>query len=264
MVGAERGEPAGWSLGAGLTDRGVIVTGAANGIGRATARAFAAAGARVLGIDRDGVGLKALMREIPSAERHLAREYDLAETSGLKELIDLARGEFGNLWALANVAAALKRQPLESVSEDDWDAQMSVNLKSAFFLSRAAGDVMVADGRGGRIINFTSAGFYKGPLSGSHVYVASKGGIIGMTRGFARTYGEAGILCNTVSPGQIDTRMQHEDNPSEIVHAVTSASLLQRIGQPEEVAAVVVFLASDHASFITGATINVSGGAVMS
>ncbi len=252
-----------WSLGAGLNDEGIIVTGAARGIGRATAEGFAAVGARVFAIDQDGDGVRSTVAGLPEPDRHIACEYDLLETRGLPELVRSARERMGSLWALANVAAVLRRQPLEEVSEDDWDLQLGVNLKAAFFLSRAVGEALIAEDRGGRIISFTSAGYFKGPLSGSHAYVASKGGIVGMTRGFARAYGPRGILCNTVSPGQIDTPMQHENNPSEIVEAVTRACPLGRIGQPREVASVVVFLASHHASFITGATINVSGGSIM-
>jgi NAD(P)-dependent dehydrogenase (short-subunit alcohol dehydrogenase family) len=252
-----------WSLGAGLEDRGVLVTGAARGIGKATADAFAAAGARVFAVDRDREGLRATVAALEGPDRHVACEYDLADIAGLAGLVGTAREQFGDLWALAHVAAVLKRQPLEEVAEEDWDLQLDVNLKAAFFLSRAAGEVMIADGRGGRIINFASAGWLKGPMSGSHVYVAAKGGIVAMTRGFARSYGPHGILANTVAPGQTDTPMQHIDNPEEIVAAGIRACPLGRMGRPEEVAAVVVFLASTHASFINGATINVSGGAVM-
>ena len=157
--------------------------------------------------------------------------------------------------ALANVAATLVRQPLEDVTEESLDQQIDVNLKSNFFLARAAGQEMVATGVGGRIINFSSAGFLRGPLQGAHTYVASKGGIIGLTRGFARYFGPHGITVNTVMPGQIDTPMQRVDNTPETIAATIAQSSLRRMGQPEEVASVVVFLASRHASFVTGATI---------
>jgi len=251
------------SLGAGLREQTMIVTGAARGIGRATAEALAAVGARVFLVDRDGAGLKATLAGLPARERHGSAEFDLQDIAALPELVAQARTEMGGLWGLASVAATLRRQPLPDVSEDDWDFQLGVNLKAPFFLSRAVGEVLIEQGRGGRIINFTSAGFFKGPLGGSHAYVASKGGIVGITRGFARTYGPHGILCNTVSPGQIDTPLQHEDNAREVVEAGMRACPLGRMGQPEEVAAVVVFLASHHASFLNGATINVSGGTVM-
>lgn len=252
-----------WDLGAGLEDRVVLVTGAAQGIGRATATAFAAAGAHVVAIDRNGKGVRATVAEMAEPTRHLAVEYDLAAISGIGDLVNEAQRAMGTPWALANVHAVLKRVPLEDVTEDDWDLQLDVNLKAGFFLNRAVAQAMIPERRGGRLINFSSAGFLKGAMYGSHVYVASKGGVISMTRALARAYGPHGITVNTVVPGQIDTPMQHVDNPPEVVAAVTHSSALGRIGKPEEVAGVVVFLASQHASFITGAAINVSGGSIL-
>lgn len=181
----------------------------------------------------------------------------------MPSLVSDISSELGGIWALAHVAAVLRRQPLNDVTETDWDLQLDVNLKASFFLNRAVGNAMIARGEGGRIINFTSGAWLVGPLSGSDAYVASKGGVVSMTRGFARSYGPHGILVNAVSPGQIDTPMQHVDNPPEVVQSAIEACPLRRMGQPEELAAVVVFLASQHASFINGATINVSGGSIM-
>lgn len=253
----------GWSLGAGLDDRGVIVTGAASGIGRATARAMAAAGARVVAVDLDEDGVRSTVADLDQPGRHSAVGFDLRDIAGIPRLVEDAERAAGSLWALAHVAAVLRRQPVDEVTEDDWDLQLDVNLKASFFLNRAAGNLMVAAGDGGRIINFTSGAFLTGPAQGSHAYVASKGGVVSMTRGFAKHFGPYGILVNTVSPGQIDTPMQHVDNPLEVVEAGTRACPLGRIGKPEEVAAVVVFLASQHASFVSGATINVSGASIM-
>lgn len=241
----------------------VIVTGAAQGIGQATAVAFSATGARVFAIDRNGPGVRATIAGMSDPSRHVAEQYDLTNIGGLADLARSARDRLGLPWALVNVAAVLVRQPLEEVTETDYDLQLDVNLKAGFFLNRAVGELMIAGGQGGRIINFSSAGFLKGPLAGSHVYVASKGGVVSMTRSFARAYGEYGITVNTVVPGQIDTPMQHTDNPPEVVREVTNSSLLRRMGRPHEVAAVAVFLASDHAGFITGAAINVSGGSIL-
>ena len=252
-----------WDLGAGLDGRGVIVTGAASGVGRATARAFAEVGARVAAVDRDVPGLEKTVAELVESDRHMALPFDLARTNDIPDLVGKAVHGLGDLWALAHVAAVLKRQPLHEVTEADWDLQLDVNLKATFFLDRAVGEVLIAAGGGGRIVNFTSGSFLIGPMSGSDAYVASKGGVVSMTRGFARSYGPHGILVNTVSPGQIDTPMQHVDNPPEIVAAGIAACPLGRMGRPEEVAVVVVFLASEHASFVNGATINVSGGSIM-
>jgi NAD(P)-dependent dehydrogenase (short-subunit alcohol dehydrogenase family) len=247
-------------LGAGLEGRGVLVTGGASGIGRATVEAMADAGARVAVLDRNAEGVAATIAGLGEPDRHMAVPYDLSDVAGLPAMVARVRDELGDLWALAHVASFLRRQPLDEVTEDDWDRQHDVNLKASFFLNRAVGQSLIAAGGGGRIVNFTSAAFLTGALSGSDAYVASKGGVVTMTRSFARAYGQHGILVNCVSPGQIDTPMQHTDNPPEIVQAAMQACPLRRMGQPSELAAVVVFLVSTNSSFVHGATINVSGG----
>jgi len=249
-------------LGAGLEGRTVLVTGAASGVGRATALAFAETGARVVAVDVNETGLQETVEQLGETD-HLGITFDLTDTPGIPNLLARIESESGDLWALAHVAATLRRQPLDEVTETDWDSQHDVNLKAGFFLNRSAGNAMVTSGRGGRIINFSSMAWLVGPSWGSDAYVASKAGVVAMTRGFARAFGPHGVLVNTIAPGQIDTPMQHTDTPPEIVAAGTERCPLGRIGQPEELAAVVVFLASDHASFINGATINVSGGSVM-
>jgi 3-oxoacyl-[acyl-carrier protein] reductase len=167
-------------------------------------------------------------------------------------MVERVRATFGDLWVLAHVASVLRRQPLDDVTEADWDLQHTVNLKSSFFLNRAVGRSLIAVGNGGRIINFTSAAFLTGALSGSDAYVASKGGVVTMTRSFARAYGPHGILVNCISPGQIDTPMQHVDNPVEVVQSSMQSCPLRRMGQPSELASVVVFLASRTRASSTG------------
>ncbi len=256
------GDPA-WSLGAGLEGSGVIVTGAASGIGRATCRMMAAAGARVAAIDIDPDGLQETAATLEGRDDHLAIPFDLADTAAIPDLVADTVERLGDLWAVANVAAVLRRRHIDQVTEDDWNIQLDVNLKASFFLNRAAGNAMVVAGKGGRIINFASMAWLVGPFLGSDAYVISKAGVVSMTRGFARTFGPHGILVNTVSPGQIDTPMQRLDNPPEMMDRTAESCPLGRMGQPEEVASIVVFLASRHASFVNGATINVSGGLIM-
>lgn len=249
-------------LGDGLADNGVIVTGAASGIGRATALAFADAGARVAALDRDVEGLATLEAELPGSG-HVVRRADLADTEAIPPLVRQLAEQLGSLRALVNVAALLIREPVEQVSVESWDRQVDVNLKATFFLCRAAADVMIAAGTGGRLITFTSAAWTVGPLYGSDVYVSTKAGVVGLTRGLARKYGAAGITANVISPGQIDTPMQHRDNDPAVVAAAMAACPLGRMGRPEEVARVALFLASDSASFVSGATVTVSGAGAM-
>src|SRR2546428_10915515 len=154
-----------WSVGAGLEGKGVIVTGAAGGIGQAVSRAFATAGARVMAVDLDQGKLDVLVAALGGG-LHLGVAADLRVISTHDSIVDRARRELGNLYVLANLAAVLRRRnSLDEITEDDWDIQHDVNLKAAFFLCRAAGRAMVAQGRGGRIITFASQGWWTGGVS---------------------------------------------------------------------------------------------------
>lgn len=255
-----------WSVGAGLEGRGVVVTGAAGAIGRATVAAFAAAGARVAALDLDAAAVEAVLAELPAEHRdgHLAIGADLADVSGHDALLASIRDQLGSLDVLAHVAAVLRRAgSIDEVTEDDWDFQHDVNLRASFFLDRSAAKLMVEQGRGGRIVNFSSQGWWTGGFGGSVVYAASKGGIVSMCRGLARTYGPHGITVNTVSPGLVDSPMLRSGMTEEGLQRLTDGVPLGRMGQPEEFASAVVFLASSHGSYITGATLNVSGGMIM-
>lgn len=250
-------------LGAGLAGEGVIVTGASGGIGREIAVGMAQAGARVCVIDLPGQGVDGVARALPGRDDHIAIELDLRNTGGIEPAMDDAERRLGGIWALVHAAAFLKREAPAAVTEESWDAQLDVNLKSTFWLNRVAGEKLVARGRGGRIINFTSAAWMTGPMIDSDVYSASKGGIVTMTRGFARRLGPHGITVNSISPGQIATPLQSQENTPEGMAAVAATCPLGRMGTAAEVAAVAVFLASSHASFVSGATVNVSGGLLM-
>jgi len=171
---------------------------------------------------------------------------------------------FGGLDVLVCTAAVLvRRDSVDEVSEADWDLQQDVNLKATFFLNQAAGRILRGQGRGGRIVNFTSQGWWTGGFGGSVAYAASKGGIVSLTRGLARTYAKDGITVNAVSPGAADTPMMRSGLTDEQVQGFVQSIPLGRMAAPAELAGTVLFLASDHASYITGATINVSGGWLM-
>jgi NAD(P)-dependent dehydrogenase (short-subunit alcohol dehydrogenase family) len=252
-----------WSLGAGLEGKGVIVTGAAGGIGREVAKAFSTTGARVMLVDLDQGAADRVLPEL-EGRGHVAAGADLTRLSGHDALIRQAREELGSLYVLAHLAAVLRRRKgVDEVTEDDWDFQIDTNLKAAFFFCRAAARAMVEQGKGGRIITFTSQAWWTGGFGGSVVYAASKGGITSMTRGLARTYGPHQITVNSVSPGQARTHMLMDGLDPAVLESMTKATPLGRVAEPEEIAGTVVFLASDHARFITGATINTSGGFLM-
>ena len=252
-----------WSVASGLEDKGVIVTGAAGGSGLATAKAFAESGARVFVVDLDSEKSESVANSLPG-EGHKSAGVDLSDLNQQKSLISQIEDSFGEVHALAHLAAVLRRRDsLDLISEQDWDLQIDVNLKASFFLCRSVADSMIDNGIEGKIITFSSQGWWSGGFGGSVVYCASKGGIVSMARGLARTFGPHGITVNTVAPGLVDTPMLMDDLSEETFEALKQQTPLQRVADPSEVASVVVFLASDHASYISGATINVSGGFLM-
>lgn len=252
-----------WSVGAGLEGKGVIVTGATGGIGRAVTEAFATTGARVMAVDLDQSRVDEVVASLDGSG-HVALAADLTDLDGHAALVDRARSELGGLYVLANLAAVLRRRgSLDEVTEDDWDFQHDVNLKAAFFLSRAAGKAMIEQGQGGRIILFSSQGWWTGGFGGSVAYSATKGGVTSMCRGLARTFGPHAITVNAVSPGQVHTPMLMTGLAEEVYENMKRQTPLGYVAEPEEVAGPVVFLASDHARYITGSTINVSGGFLM-
>lgn len=251
------------ALGAGLEGQGVIVTGAAGGIGREVASAFAAAGARVLATDLHRRAVEQTVRRLPG-NGHLAVACDLCDLSAHAALLDRAVRGLGGLRALVHLAAVLRRRAeLRRVTERDWDAQLTTNLKAGFFLCRAAAELMVKRRRGGRIVLFSSQGWWTGGFGGSVVYNSAKGAVVTMTRGFARTYARHGITVNCVAPGLVDTAMLTKDLEPSLLRSLVRQVPLGRLAAPAEVAGITVFLASDHASYVTGATVNVSGGFLM-
>jgi NAD(P)-dependent dehydrogenase (short-subunit alcohol dehydrogenase family) len=252
-----------WDLASGLDGKRVIVTGGAGGIGREVALAFAAAGARVAVVDLSPEKVEGVVAEMDGGP-HLPLAVDLRPIASHAGMFDAVTAAFGGLDVLVCAAAVLvRRDSVDEVSEADWDLQQDVNLKATFFLNRAAGRIMRGQGRGGRIVNFTSQGWWTGGFGGSVAYSASKGGIVSMTRGLARTYAKDGITVNAVSPGAADTAMMRSGLTDEQLKGFVASIPLGRMAAPSELAGTVLFLASDHAAYITGATINVSGGWLM-
>lgn len=253
-----------WTTGAGLAGKGVVVTGGAGGIGKAVANAFAHYGCRVCIVDVNGAAAAAAAAELPNPDQHMSIGQDLRELEAHEGMFERVCGQLGRVDVLAHLAAVLRRRfDIDEITEEDWDYQVGTNFKATFFLDRAAAKVMRAQGRGGRIINFTSQGWWTGGLGGSVVYNAAKGGVTTMTRGLARTYAKDGITVNAVAPGFVDTAMMTSGLTEAQLEGMSGQVPIGRMAEPDEVAGAVVFLASDHARYITGATINVSGGFLM-
>lgn len=247
-----------------MTGRVVVITGATGGIGRAVAAAFAAAGARVHALDRDPTEVGALLMDLPHRELHTGAGVDLSNIGEHSRLLEDVVTLHGRIDCLAHLAAVLRRRAsIYSVTEEDWDVQMTVNVKTTFFLNRAIAEIFQRQGDGGSIINFASQGWWTGGFGGSVVYNAGKGAIVTMSRGLARTLAPSRIRVNTVAPGGVDTAMMRSGQTDAELAQFVSMIPMARLAVPEELAGIVVFLASDHARYITGATINVSGGQLM-
>jgi NAD(P)-dependent dehydrogenase (short-subunit alcohol dehydrogenase family) len=252
-----------FDLNAGIKGKSVLVTGATGGIGREVALAFAGAGARVAVADIDPARLEALRAEMEGGP-HLEIGCDLRSVETHADVVGTVAEAFGALDVLVQTAAVLVRRPtIFDVTEADWDAQHEVNLKASFFMAQAAARVMVEQGKGGSIINFTSQGWQSGGFGGSVAYAASKGGIVSMTRGLARSLAKEKITVNAVSPGAADTAMMRSGMDDAALAATVAQIPLGYMANPSQLAGSVLFLASDHADYITGATINVSGGWLM-
>ena len=181
---------------------------------------------------------------------HLPLAADLRPVAGHADLIETVGRRLGGLDVLVCAAAVLvRRASVDEVTEADWDFQHDVNLKSTFFLNQAAARVFARQGRGGRIINFTSQGWWSGGFGGSVAYAATKGGIVSMTRGLARSLAKDGITVNAVSPGAADTAMMRSGMTDEQLAATSSPrSRSAAWRRPSELAGTVLFLASDHAA----------------
>jgi NAD(P)-dependent dehydrogenase (short-subunit alcohol dehydrogenase family) len=238
-----------------------LVTGAARGLGRAIALALAAAGADIaLGL-RDVAGGAGVAGEIEGlGRRALPLQMDIGQMDQIGAAVDAAVTRFGRLDILVNNAGIAPRNPAEDVREEDLDATLAVNLKGTFFASQAAGRVMIKQGYG-RIVSIGSqAGAVA--LPGESVYCMTKAAIAHLTRCLAIEWGQHGITVNAVAPTFIRTPGTEPalSDPQFRADVIERIAALHRIGEPAEVAGVVVFLASPAASLITGETVLVDGG----
>jgi NAD(P)-dependent dehydrogenase (short-subunit alcohol dehydrogenase family) len=239
-----------------MRDRVVIVTGAGRGLGRAFSTAFAQAGARVAAADID----ETAAIETADLVGGLGLRVDVSDSASVRAMVEAVVESFGGVDALVNNAglyAGLHRAPFHELDEDEWDRTMSVNLKGPWLCASACLPVM-RDRGGGAIVNVASATVFSGSPQWAH-YVASKGGVIALTRVMAREAGEFGIRVNALAPGFVLTEASREMIEDADTYGVARGSI-KRSEQPEDVVGAAVFLASDASAFITGQTLIVDGG----
>ncbi|MDA2963178.1 MAG: SDR family NAD(P)-dependent oxidoreductase [Actinomycetota bacterium] len=251
-----------WRNDAGLVGKSVVVTGAAGGIGSAVARGFAEAGSKVLLVDIPSSPLQETLTTL-TGSGHKIYACDLSDLTGHAKIFEKA-AEVAEVVALAHCAAVLRRRAtVDDVTEEDWDFQIDINMKAMFFLNRSARDHFKKHSTKGSIVNFSSQGWWTGGFGGSVVYAGSKGGVVSMTKGLARSFAADGIRVNAVSPGGVDTLMMTGTQTPEQLASFVSMIPMGRLASPEEMVGPVIFLASQASSFVTGTVANVSGGQLM-
>jgi NAD(P)-dependent dehydrogenase (short-subunit alcohol dehydrogenase family) len=236
-----------------LDGRRAFVSGGAQGIGAAIVRTFAAAGAQIVIGDLDMTGASALAGQVGA----IAAKLDVGDAAMVQQMMS----QHGPFDIVVNNAGVDQHAFFTDTTPGDWARLLAVNLVSVLACTHAALPAMQAKGFG-RIINITSEAARLGSKGGA-VYSAAKGGVIAFTKSMARENARYGITANAIAPGPIRTPMLQqavEKGGDKILRAMTDATLLRRLGEPEEVAAAALFLASDQAGYITGETIGVSGG----
>ncbi|HBF42406.1 MAG TPA: dehydrogenase [Desulfobacteraceae bacterium] len=247
-----------------LKDRVAIVTGGAKGLGRAFALKLAEEGARVMVVTRkDMANLDETVQQVKDLGGEAALfQADVSREKDNKAMAEATIKEFGKIDILVNNAAVydgIKRKPFHEIDPDEWDLVMAVNVKGAFLASRAVFPYMKAQGYG-KIVNLASEVFFTGSNGFAH-YVASKGGIIGLTRALAVELGPYNICINCVAPGFTDTEASR--GLADVTKYDTSKTPLRRLETPADLTGAALFLASPESDFITGQTLLVDGGRAM-
>ena len=242
-----------------LAGRRVLITGAARGIGAAIAEAFAAEGASLALLDREGDQCRATAERLGAQ----ALDVDLADPANAREVTQTAIDALGGIDVLVNNAGILHMAPLLEITVDDWDRTFDINVRAMLLTTQVAARAMIGAAHGGgSIINMASMGGKVGSPNQAH-YAASKAAVIGFTRVSAIELGEHGIRVNCICPGYVLTEMGAATRTPEMVAKWSAMSPLGRCAEPSEVADMALFLASDQARYCTGQAMNVSGGMVM-
>jgi 2-hydroxycyclohexanecarboxyl-CoA dehydrogenase len=245
-----------------LAGKIVVVTGAASGIGLATAQRFARDGARVAVWDINGEGAKRAAADLVAAGgKAIAGRVDVSNRAQIDAGVERVHAELGPVQILVNNAGITDFCSFMDITEENWDRVMSINLKSMLLCTQAVLPDMLA-AKWGRIINISSSSAQTGSARMT-AYAASKGGVIAFTKALAQELAQTGITVNNIPPGFVDTPMLRGEGVAGMglsVEAVAARSPMGRAGRPENIAAACAFLASDDADYITGHTLSVNGG----
>jgi len=245
-----------------LKDRVGIITGAARGIGKAIALTFVREGAKVVLVDVDKEKLEILQNEIKKRKGEvITTSCNITKSSEVMAMVNQTHKTFGRIDILVNNAGIIRRGTIETVTEEDWDRVIEVNLKGTFNCCKAVVDIMKKQSHG-KIVNVSSIAGKMGDITSAPGYGPSKAGVDALTKTLARQLAPYGINVNAVSPHAIETEMSaqwSEERRKEIIASIP----LGRLGKPEDVAEAVLFLVSEEASFITGEILDVNGGALM-
>jgi 3-oxoacyl-[acyl-carrier protein] reductase len=246
-------------------DQVALITGGSSGIGHATALAFAAHGARVaLTYLKNQTGAEQAVEAIRArGGEAFAIRANVALTADVQAMVEAVRRQWGRIDILVNNAGdLLARRSLPDMTEDYWDAIFDLNLKSVFLCVKVVWEEMAAR-RSGCIVNVSSIAGHNGGGPGAAAYAAAKGGLLTYTKGLARELAPYGVRVNGVAPGVIATPYHERYSPPEVFQKFVSTVPMGRAGTSEEVADVIVFLASPAARYITGETVEVNGGMLM-
>jgi NAD(P)-dependent dehydrogenase (short-subunit alcohol dehydrogenase family) len=249
-----------------LKDKAAIVTGASRGIGRAICLALAREGADVLlTCDRDLRGAQAVAGEVQAlGRRAIAMQADVSCSADVERMVQQAWQDLCQVDILINNAGIFRGSPIEKAREEDWDRVMAVNAKGVFLCCQAVGQRWIQGETKGTIVNIASIAGQMPEVNGA-AYSPSKAAVLALTRLLAVEWAKYGIRVNSLSPGPIMTPLQRAAYPSEQLLAARNRAVpMQRHGTPEEMARATVFLASDDASFITGADLVADGGSLAS
>lgn len=246
-----------------LRDKCALVTGAASGIGRATAQVLARLGCQIVACDIEREALEDVLKAIAEpTRRHSIVCFDLGDGAACESAIKFAVERLGRLDIVVHAGAALLRTPLSEVSLPMLQTMTSVNIWGSFFLARAAAQSMAETG-GGSIVMFSSQGAYTGGYAGSTVYSMTKAAVSVLIKSLAREYADRNVRINGVAPGAIDTPMMQRGMQPEALARFVQMIPMKRMGQPEEVALCCAFLASAASQYITGHMLHVNGGQLM-